>query len=570
MNLFGFKITRSTPKPDAVSFAPDTSDDGLTIESRSNYGAFGGAHSTNSIMDLDASFANDEQLIFKYRELSLYSEIDSAIQEIVSEAVSDDESGDVILLNLSNIPEEVLPNSLHKSIQKCFDKMSATMRLKSNCSDYFRKWYTEGRIHFHAIIDANDIKKQVVEYRYIDPTKIKKINEVTKEIHPETGVELYTGTKEYYVYAESGSSSNQGIKIADDTIISSTSGLVDGNSKLILSYLHKAIRPANQLRMIEDANLIYFLARAPERRVFEVEVGDLPKTQVDSYIQNMIKQHRNKISYDSATGEQKESKRFFSILEDFWMPMRDGKGTKITSLAGGNQLTQQLETINYFRQKLYKSLNIPVTRLDSANQFNIGRATEISRDEVKFNKFISTLRRRFSEVFLEALRIECILGGVLSPEDWENIQEYINIEFTKDNHFSELKDLEILETRLDILSKAKEFQGQYFSKKKIATEILGQTEDEYIEEQKLIKQEAIDTPEENTQNQEGDEFGSDFAGGVRDSNTSNFDFTPSDEEENSLDQEDIGTNDDSINNDNLANNSQEFDLPDLSRNRENV
>lgn len=568
MNLFGFSITRSTPKPTAVSFTADTISDGVTLESRNGLGL---GYAANTILDLDTSFANDEALIIKYRELSLYSEIDSAIQEIVSEAISDDIDGNIILLDLSNVPEEIIPTSIHSSIQKCFDRMSATMKLKTNCSEFFRRWYTEGRLYFHIIIDPNTNK--VLEYRYIDPVKIQKVNEVTKELHPITGVELFTGTKEYYVYAEHGSATVQGVRIADDTILASTSGLIDGNTKSILSYLHKAIRPANQLRMIEDANLIYFLSRAPERRVFEIEVGDLPATKVDAYIKNIMDQHRNKSSYDSVTGEQKETKRFFSMLEDFWMPMRDGKGTKITPLAGGTQLTQQLESINYFRQKLYKSLNIPVSRIDTANQFNVGRATEITRDEVKFSKFISSLRRKFGTIFLDALRVECILSGVLSPEDWDQIEEYINIDFAKDNHFSELKELEVLETRLDILGKAKEFQGEYYSKETLSTTILGMTEDEFLEEQEKIKKEKEENPEEDMENQEnGSDFNGGFGGG-----SSNFDFTPTDDEQgldqdnqevegNSLEDNDLNDieNEDDINNKNIEN--QNLGLPDLSRN----
>jgi hypothetical protein len=502
MDFFGFTITRSSKKEEGVSFAPKITGDAITLDATNSF-------ASNAILDLESAFKTEEDLIIKYRELSLYSEVDSAIQEIVSEAITEDIDGDIIELDLSNIDEELLPQELHESVQECFKRMSATMQIKSNCAELFRKWYTEGRLMFHSIIDPNNMKLGVLEYRYIDPINLKKINEVEKEKSTTTAVDLYRGNKEYYIYVENGASSTQGLKISSDTIVSTNSGLIDGTTKLTLSYLHKALRPANQLRMIEDANLIYFMTRAPERRIFEIEVGQLTASRADSYVKEVMNQNRNKSSYDSVTGEQKESKRFMSMVEDYWIPVRDGKGVKINNLAGGTQLTQQLESINYFKQKLYKSLNIPLSRIDSANAFNLGRATEITRDEVKFSKFISSLRRKFSIIFLEALRVECILSGVLTLTDWEKIEEFININFAKDNHFTELKELEVFEARLDILDKAKSYQGKFFSKEYLALNVLGQTEDEFKEEQEKIRLEKENNP---TQDEESEDDNGDFGG----------------------------------------------------------
>lgn len=535
MDFFGFTITRAAKREEGVSFAPKITGDAITLDATNSF-------ASNAILDLESAFKTEEDLIIKYRELSLYSEVDSAIQEIVSEAITEDLDGDIIELDLSNVDEELLPESIHESVQKCFKRMSATMQVKSNCAELFRRWYTEGRLNFHAVIDPNNLKLGVLEYRYIDPINLKKINEVEKEKALVTGVDLYRGNKEYYIYVENGASSTQGLKISSDTIVSTNSGLIDGTTKLTLSYLHKALRPANQLRMIEDANLIYFMTRAPERRIFQVEVGNLPVPRAEQYLKDVMNQNRNKNSYDSVTGEQKESKRFLSMVEDYWIPVRDGKGVKIETLAGGIQLTQQLESINYFKQKLYKSLNIPLSRMDSANAFNLGRATEITRDEVKFSKFISSLRRKFSVIFLEALRIECILSGVLTLTDWEKIEEFINITFAKDNHFTELKELEVLEARLNILDKAKAYQGKFYSQETLALTILGQTEDEYKEEQEKIRLEKLKNPQQEEENDSNDfggdsSFGSDGIGGDSFGGSGNNEFdsgqdTQDDQEQN--------------------------------------
>lgn len=549
MDLFGFTITRNTPKDENISFVPPNIGDAVTIENN-----YANNRVLNSVVDIETVFKSEEELINRYRELALFSEVDAAIQDIINEAITEDIEGNIVNLDLSKVDNALLPEALHEDVHKAFNKILSTMNFKLNAIEYFRRWYTEGRLYFHAIIDPADVSRGVVEYRFIDPLTLKKVNKVDKEKHPETGVELYYGTKEYFLYVANGFNNNsatEGIEISSDNIIYSTSGIVDGSNNITLSYLHKALRPANQLRMIEDANIIYFLSRAPERRVFNIEVGSLQKDKAEQYIQQIMNNHRNKTSYDSVTGTEKESKRFLSILEDYWMPMRDGKGTTITPLAGGTQLTQQLESINYFRQKLYKSLNIPISRIDSGNQFNVGRATEITRDEIKLQKFINVLRVKFSRIFISALRLECILTGILTLEDWEEIEEYVTIDFAKDNHFFELKDLEILDTKLDVLSKAKDIQGKFYSQKTIAIKVLGMSEEEYEEEQKQIALEKLKNPDQDREDE--NDFNSGFGGSSFGGNS--FSSTPSDSEEetslNNIDTSNITGNE--INSNELGN-----------------
>lgn len=537
MNFLGFTITRSKPKDENISFAPKIAGDAINIDAIDSY-------VSKAVLDLNDTFKSDDELIRKYRELALYPEVDSGIQEIVSEAVSEDIAGDVIELDLSKVPEDLLPESTHESLQEAFSGMMSTMGLRNNCAEYFRKWYTEGRLNFHAIIDGDNPKRGILEYRYLDPLNIKKVVESEKIMHPETGVLLYTKNKEYYIFSEKGlNGAANGTKIAADTIVSSTSGLVDGARNLTISYLHKALRPSNQLKMIEDACLIYFMTRSPERRVFEIPVGQMATEKATQHVENIMNSYRNKMTYDSATGEQKGAKRFFSMLEDFFIPTRsDGSSVKITPLTGGTQLTQQLEIINYFKQKLYKALNIPVSRLDSGNQFNLGRATEITRDEVKFSKFIESLRRQFaSTIFMQALRLESILRGIITLEDWEKIEEFIVIRFASDNHFNELKELEVLDARLAIMDKIKNLDGKFFSERKIAMQVLGMTEDEYLEEQEQIRKEKLNNPEPENDKENSFGGGSDFGGGGFGGNdfgddTPNIDTTPSDEEEDGEDQ----------------------------------
>lgn len=513
-SFLGFTITRNKAEGEKISFAPPATGDSVTIENDYNF--------TRSVVGVETLFKDENDLIEKYRELALYSEVDSAIQDIVSEAITEDFEGNIINLDLSKVDPELLPENLHKDIYKSFEKIKSVMNVRENCAEYFRKWYIEGRLYFHAVIDSNNIKNGVIEYRNIDPLNLKPVTEIRKEKHPLTGVELYRGKREYWVYSEDGGSSSEGLQITSDSIVSATSGIIDSSNNITLSYLHKSMRPANQLRMIEDANIIYFLSRSPERRLFEVETNNLGKTSVDSYMHKIMNAHRNKISYDSETGAEKESRRFLSILEDYWIPVRDGKGVKVTTLQGGSQLTQQLESINYFRQKLYKSLNIPISRIDSGNKSNVGRATEITRDEIKFAKFIATLRNKFSKIFKTALRLECILSGILKLEDWEKIEEFIIIDFAKDNHFFELKDLEILSAKLDVLDKARDYEGKFFSRQDLAEKILGQTEEEYDEIQEKIKLEKEKNPVKDDESESsnssglGGGFGGNFSGGFGD------------------------------------------------------
>ena len=345
--------------------------------------------------------------------------------------------------------------------------------------DIFRRWYVDGRLYYHKIIDEKNPKNGLLELRPIDPTKIRKVRELKKDKDPKTGAEIITGATEYFIFQnDSLGTKAQGLKIAKDAITYVTSGLLDPSRKRILSHLHKALKPVNQLRMMEDSLVIYRLARAPERRIFYIDVGNLPKGKAEEYLRNIMAKYRNKMVYDAETGDMKDDKKHMSMLEDFWLPRREGgRGTEISTLPGGENLGQ-IDDIEYFRKKLYKSLNVPSGRLEQENQFSLGRSTEISRDELKFQKFINRLRKKFSALFIDILKTQLILKGILTEEEWESIRSDISIDFLKDNHFSELKDAELVRERLATLREVDEYAGRYYSVEWIRKNILMQTDEE--------------------------------------------------------------------------------------------
>lgn len=472
--LFGFKFLRNEPEEQKVSFvAPAT--DGTIIET--TVGGISGGH-FGMAFDLEGSYKSENDLITRYRELAMYGEVDSAIQDIVNEAIAEGQQSEIVSLDLSQI--EGLPEKVAEKIHAEFETVLEVFDFNQNASEMFRRWYVDGRIYFHLVIDNKDPKAGIAEARYIDSTKLKKLTEVIKENDYRTGTPILGKGEEYFLYSELGTGT--GIKISADSVASSTSGMIDYSSGSILSFMHKAIRPANQLRMVEDAVIIYHMSRAPERRAFYIDVGNQPKHKADQYVRELMNQYRNKMVYDAKTGEVKDSKKFLSMMEDFWLPVREGeKGTKIETLAGGSQLAQQLENVEYFRKKLFSSLNIPVSRLDTANAFNTGRTTEITRDEVKFAKFIQSLRRRFGQVLMDALRVQLLLRGVMTVEDWDELHPKIQLVFSKDNHFAELKELSVLDSRLDILQKIDSYAGKFYSKQFIMSNVLGLTDEEITE-----------------------------------------------------------------------------------------
>jgi hypothetical protein len=489
--LFGFTIARKKQEDqqeNLPSIVSPTQEDGA-IEI-----APGGAYGT--YVDLEGKAKNEGELVTKYRQMALQSECDSAIQDVVNEAiVVTEDSGPVeIVLDKLDYPENI-----KKKIHEEFEAVMKLLDFNNNAYDLFRKWYVDGRLYHHIVIDEKNPRQGIKDLRYIDPRKIRKIKEALKEKDARTGATVFKGMNEYYLYNAGGvNSSNQaqGVKIAKDSISYCHSGLLDERNSMIYSYLHKAIKPLNQLRMLEDAVVIYRLARAPERRVFYIDVGNLPKMKAEQYMRDMMVKHKNKLIYDASTGEVRDDRKFMTMLEDFWLPRREGgRGTEITTLPGGQSLGE-MDDVDYFRRKLYKSLNVPITRMDAENQFNLGRASEITRDELKFNKFVMRLRNRFSILFSDLLEIQLALKGVITRGEWKEMKQDIYYDFQEDNHFTELKETEIMQGRLQILGEVDNFVGKYFSEDWIRKNVLRMTEEEIKDEQKQIDKEADEAPDE--------------------------------------------------------------------------
>jgi hypothetical protein len=490
--LFGFTIARKKiedQQENLPSIVSPTQEDGA-IEI-----APGGAYGT--YVDLEGKAKNEGELVTKYRQMALQPECDSAVQDVVNEAiVVTEDSGPVeIVLDKLDYPENI-----KKKIHEEFEAIMKLLDFNNNAYDLFRKWYVDGRLYHHIVIDEKNPRQGIKDLRYIDPRKIRKIKESLKEKDARTGATVFKGMNEYYLYNAGGvNSSNQaqaGVKIAKDSISYCHSGLLDERNSMIYSYLHKAIKPLNQLRMLEDAVVIYRLARVPERRVFYIDVGNLPKMKAEQYMRDMMVKHKNKLIYDASTGEVRDDRKFMTMLEDFWLPRREGgRGTEITTLPGGQSLGE-MDDVDYFRRKLYKSLNVPITRMDAENQFNLGRASEITRDELKFNKFVMRLRNRFSILFSDLLEIQLALKGVITRGEWKEMKQDIFYDFQEDNHFTELKETEIMQGRLQILGDVDSFVGKYFSEDWIRKNVLRMTEEEIKHEQKQIDKEADEAPDE--------------------------------------------------------------------------
>jgi len=472
--LFGFKITRvdDEQKQELKTFVPPQTDDGaMEIAPGGSYGTF---------VDLDGTAKSEAELVTRYREMSMQPECDSAIEDIVNEAiVMDDENPlEIVLDDLKQ------PNSIKNKIREEFETVLEMLNYSNKGYDIFRRWYVDGRIYHHIIIDDKSPRDGIKELRYIDPRKIRKVREKSKSKDPRTGATVYKSEqKEYFLYNPKGisSSATQGIKIAPDSISHVHSGMMDTRNNMVLGHLHKAVKPLNQLRMLEDATVIYRLARAPERRIFYIDVGNLPKMKAEQYLRDMMVKHKNKLVYDASTGEVRDDRKFMTMLEDFWLPRREGgRGTEITTLPGGQNLGE-MEDVDYFRRKLYKSLNVPVTRMEADNQFNLGRASEITRDEIKFNKFIKRLRNRFTSLFHGLLEIQLVLKGVISRSEWEEMRNTIHYDFKEDNYFSELKNSEIMTERLRLAGEIDPLVGKYYSMKWVRSNILHMTEEEIKE-----------------------------------------------------------------------------------------
>lgn len=494
MQLFGFEINRKVQAP-LESFAPPVNDDGAVIV------AAGGAYGT--YIDLDGTARTESELVSKYREIALEADIERAIDDIVNEAI-DTDAEKIVEINLDKIKYS---DNVKERIREEFETITELLSFHNEAYDLFKRWYIDGRMYFHAIIDEKNPRQGIKELRYIDPRKIRKIREVKKKTKGDTTVAY--ANREYYVYNERNfmpaggnaglpmdAGATNGVKIASDSIIHVTSGLMDKNNSFVYSYLQKAIRPLNQLRTLEDATVIYRISRAPERRIFYIDVGNLPKIKAEQYMRDMMTKHKNRLVYDATTGEVRDDRKYMTMLEDYWLPRREGnRGTEITTLPSGQNLGEMAD-VTYFQQKLYQSLNVPVSRLQSSAEiFSLGKATEISRDEVKFVKFVGRLRKRFSILLMKALEKQLILKGIVSESDWVELSNQINFDFAIDSHFEEFKDTEILQSRLANLTEVQPFIGKFFSEEWVRKNILHQTEKEIEDMMAQINAEGTNQPE---------------------------------------------------------------------------
>ena len=484
--LFGFQITRVKKTEDPKqSFTTTQADDGTQTVAAGGY--FG------QYLDMEGTAKSEADLIRRYREISLHPECDMAVEDIVNEAVVANELKEAVRVNTDNLP---YGKDIRRRIESEFSDILKLMNFNTKGHDIFRRWYVDGRIYYQKIIDRNSPTLGITELKYIDPRKIKKIREVRKT-RPEgaKNLEIVDEFVEYYLFNEkgvSGTTSGGGVKIAPDTIAFCPSGLVDQQKNIVMSYLHKAIKPVNQLRMIEDAVVIYRIARAPERRIFKIDVGNLPKVKAEQYLRDVMARYRNKLVYDASTGEIRDDRNYMSMLEDFWLPSREGgRGTDISTLPGGQNLGE-IADIEYFQKKLYRSLNVPVSRLESTQGFNLGRASEITRDELKFTKFVQRLRKKFTELFNDLLKTQLILNKVISEEDWHTISHNLQYDFLQDGHFAELKQSEMMRERIQLVNEMRDMVGKYFSVEYMRKNVLKQSESEIAEMNKQIKQEIED------------------------------------------------------------------------------
>lgn len=503
--LFGFRIGKpedqQEEKPSIRSFAPPSNDDGAIPVSEG--GAFG------TTVDLEGLTKNEAQLITKYREMALQPECQRAVDDIINEAVITDERELPVNIVLD---ETQVPDKIKKRITEEFEFLLKLLNFSNKGYDVFKNWYVDGRVYYHIMIDEKKPRDGIKELRHVDPRKIKKVRAERRQknvSYADAQKQLVKKYNEYYLYSSKGLvAGNQGIKIAPDSIAYCHSGEMDQRSSTVISHLHKAIKPLNQLRMLEDATVIYRLARAPERRVFYIDVGSLPKAKAEQYLREMMVKHKNKLVYDANTGDVRDDRKFLTMLEDYWLPRREGgKGTEITTLPGGQNLGE-IDDVVYFRKKLYESLNVPVSRMESDSQFNIGRSSEITRDELKFSKFISRLRNRFSELFIILLERQLLLKGVITKEEWKEIKGNIYFDWLQDNHFAEMKNAEIMSSRIALLNDMDQYVGKYFSTEWVRKNVLYQTDDDIKEIDKQNQEEAAQQDDEADQQQDAQPAGS--------------------------------------------------------------
>ena len=485
--LFGFKFERVKDEKSQEKLTLPSTDDGTTEVAGGGF--FG------QVLDTDGRERSEQDLIRRYRDIATQPECDSAIEDIVNESIVSDEKDQSVAIALDNLQYS---ETIKKRIREEFNTVLRLLDFNVKGHDIFRRWYIDGRLFYHKVIDKKDPRKGLVEVRYIDPKKIKKVRQVNKQKDNATQVDLIQDIEEYFIYNDKGlkMGTTEGIKIAADSITYCPSGVIDQNKGHVLSYLHKSIKPVNQLRMIEDSLVIYRISRAPERRIFYIDVGNLPKVKAEQYLKDVMNRYRNKLVYDASTGEIRDDRNHMSMLEDFWLPRREGgRGTEITTLPGGSNLGE-IDDIKYFQNKLYRSLNVPVSRMEAENNFSLGRSTEITRDELKFTKFVQRIRKKFTPVFTDMLKTQLVLKGVISLEEWDRIKEHIQYDFLQDGHFAELKKAELLNDKVQTLQSIEPYIGQFFSKKWVQKNVLQMTDSEIEEMASQLEDESEDNQED--------------------------------------------------------------------------
>jgi hypothetical protein len=498
IKLFGFTLGQKdvvqVQKPEQASFALPTEaiDDGaVNITQNAHYGTY---------VDLEGAVRNELELITRYREMANHPELEMAIDEVVNEAITHDDDGTCLDIVLDKLKQ---PETIKKKIKEEFDAVLRMMNFNNLADDLFKRWYIDGRIYYHVVVDDKNPRQGIQELRFIDPRKIRKVREIQKDRDQKTGASVIKSIAEYYVYNDKGTTTqnytaqvSSGLRIAADAILNVNSGLMDAKNTFVISYLHKAIKPLNQLRMIEDAVVIYRISRAPERRIFYIDVGNLPKGKAEQYLRDIMVKYRNKMVYDAESGQLRDDRKHMSMLEDFWLPRREGgKGTEITTLPAGQNLGQ-MEDVLYFRQKLLNSLNVPISRLEpqGGGMIGVGRSTEVTRDEVKFMKFITRLRNKFTQLFDHALQKQLVLKGICTTDEWDDFKEYIYYDFRKDNNFTELSEVELNRERINLLTLIDPFVGRYYSQSWVKKNVLRMTDDDIKKIDKELKNESETLP----------------------------------------------------------------------------
>ena len=485
-DLFGFTFGRAKNNSNTPSVIPPAMDDGASFVQA---GGFQGWY-----IDLDGTVKSDVDLVKKYREMSLHAEVEMAIDDVINEMITEDASGYIVKLNIDKVDSSIIPDEVKQVMYEEFKHIIFLLDFNRKCYEIARRWYIDGRLYYHMILE-DDPRKGIKEIRQIDPLRIKKVREIKKK-DKINGIDIIDGIEDYYLYTVQERfnmyDTSQGVKLSPDSINYCHSGLYDYGSKRVVSYLHKAIKPLNQLRMVEDATVIYRWSRAPERRIFYIDVGSLPKNKAEQYLRDIMLRYRNKITYDANTGEIRDDRKHMSMLEDYWLPRREGgKGTEISTLPGGQNLGE-MEDVKYFQKRLFRSLNIPTSRMEAENGFNMGRAADISRDELKFAKFITRLRLRFSELFLNFMKTQLVAKGIVDLEEWDKICQYVRFEFATDSIFMENKQVETYRDRMGLLREVSDYSGKFFSDQWIRKNILRQTDediakiDQEIEIEKMI------------------------------------------------------------------------------------